>query len=92
MSAVKSIWQLTQAAKCPCKGSDDYCGCQNENPDDYGPLPEPRIVRISLDGVVQHFATFSRAKLDDLRLCDLRPYPALDAAVFMTEILKGGEA
>lgn len=30
-------WQAAQAARCPCRGSDDYCLCINEyNPARYG--------------------------------------------------------
>jgi|GEM_PF-7024684 len=46
-------------------------------------LPTPRIVRIHISGVVQHFYTFSNAPLDDLRLGDLKPYPAMDAWVWL---------
>lgn len=27
-------WQIEQGSRCPCGGSDDYCGCQNERPGD----------------------------------------------------------
>jgi hypothetical protein len=27
-------WQCAQAAKCPCRGSDDMCPCQNVSPRD----------------------------------------------------------
>lgn len=53
-----------------------------------GNLPEPRIVRLIIDGETQHYATFSKAKLDNLKLGDLRPYPALDAAAMMKRITK----
>lgn len=59
------------------------CDAPNANGGELAPLPEPRIVRLSINGVVQHFATFSTAPLDDLTLGDLRPYPALDAAVWL---------
>ena len=42
-------------------------------------LPEPRVVRLHIGGVVQHFYTWSDAPLDDLTLGDLKPYPAMDA-------------
>jgi len=42
-------------------------------------LPTPRIIRLSVGGVVQHFYTWSDAPLGELTLGDLKPYPALAA-------------
>lgn len=43
---MRSQWQLAQAARCGCRGSDELCGCQNEEaPWRYGlgggPPPRP---------------------------------------------------
>lgn len=43
---LRAQWQKDQAARCGCKGTDDLCGCQNENaPWRYGlggdPPPTP---------------------------------------------------
>ena len=27
-------WQIEQGNRCGCKGSDEWCGCQNNMPDD----------------------------------------------------------
>jgi hypothetical protein len=29
---LREPWQIEQAARCGCKGTDDLCPCQNENP------------------------------------------------------------
>jgi hypothetical protein len=49
-------------------------------------LPEPRIVRLHIDGVVQHFYTWSDKPLDDLTIGELKPYPALDAWAWLEGI------
>lgn len=39
---VRAQWQIVQAAKCGCGGSDDMCSCQNEEaPWRYGLGPKP---------------------------------------------------
>lgn len=45
---MKSDWQKDKASRCPCRGADEWCGCQNENPADYlasvkGDLP-PKVM------------------------------------------------
>ena len=32
MALTTSDWQAEQAQRCPCRGSDEYCGCQNNEP------------------------------------------------------------
>ena len=64
------------------------CDHPDANGGECAPLPEPRIVRLCIDGTVLHFATFSPAPLDDLRIGDLKPYPALDAAVWLEGLMK----
>ncbi len=27
-------WQIEQGARCGCRGTDEYCGCQNVQPGD----------------------------------------------------------
>lgn len=33
---MRSDWQIANAQKCGCRGSDDYCACQND-PDHFKP-------------------------------------------------------
>lgn len=45
---MKSDWQKDKASRCTCRGADEWCGCQNENPADYlasvkGDLP-PKVM------------------------------------------------
>lgn len=30
---MREQWQIDQGAKCGCKGTDEYCPCQNVSPD-----------------------------------------------------------
>lgn len=48
--------------------------------------PEPRIVRLTNNGVTRHYATWSEKPLEEILLCELRPYPALDAAVWLDRL------
>ena len=51
-----------------------------EDCDECSGLPEPRVIRLHIQGVVQHFYTFDMdTDIADLKLGDLKPYPALDA-------------
>lgn len=49
-------------------------------------LPEPRVVRLHISGVVQHFYTWSDKPLEELTLGDLKPYPAMDAWAWLEGI------
>jgi hypothetical protein len=31
---LREKWQADQGRECPCNGADEYCGCQNNMPDD----------------------------------------------------------
>ncbi len=49
---------------------------------------EPRVVKLEINGDVRHYATFSCAPLELLTLADLRPYPAMDATVWIDGVME----
>ena len=51
-------------------------------------LPEPRIVRLHIDGTLQHFYTWSDAPLLELTLADLKPHPVMDACAFLERVVQ----
>lgn len=76
---------MTRPGKPPSVTDDDDAAALAE----WDAFPEPRIVRLTNNGVTRHYATWSEKPLEEILLGELRPYPALDAAVFLDGIAKG---
>lgn len=61
MTDLRSDWQKRQAALCSCKGTDDYCPCQNV--DFAAPKPtQPSIGMDEREEIARHVAALKRVK------------------------------
>ena len=73
-------WQKDQAAKCPCRGSDEMCPCQNERKGDRPPRAE-----VLLDWMTHHHLPLELLREDD------GPWVLVDAST-ETVMGTGGDA
>lgn len=91
---MKSDWQKDKASRCPCRGADEWCGCQNENPADYsasvkGDLP-PKVM-VWRSQPMAHIGTWATTRYP-VEAVAYVPESTLSAAMDLPEVNALAEA
>jgi len=81
-------WQKDKASRCPCRGVDEWCGCQNENPADHsasvkGDLP-PKVM-VWRSQPMAHIGTWATTRYP-VEAVAYVPEATLSAAMELPEI------